>query len=43
MDKTRIAEKRYELDKKRALVRKQNELNKEIKQNERKQKSKHFR
>ena len=36
--KTRLAEKRYDLNEKKALIRKQKESNKEIKQNERKQK-----
>ena len=37
-NKTRLAEKQYELNKRRKLIRKQNESSKETKQNERRQK-----
>ena len=38
MDKTRLAVKQYEINKRRALIRKQIESKKEMKQNGRKQK-----
>ena len=39
MNKTRLRKKKqYELNKRRALIRKQNESSRKIKQNERKQK-----
>ena len=38
MDKTRLAQNQYEINKKRTLIREQTKSNKEMKQNERKQK-----